>query len=480
MFKNFIYRPVWLPVAITVALFLLALALLFTTAWRGMDRLQPMQKHLERMNQTQAISLRIQKIWLDHVNRGTSIPPAAIADIRADIAKMLASSNSNINPSITASQQHAYEALNNKDIPPAEAITIALNELNHVLKSETVIHSALVHEARETAEFELGIATVTMIVLPGLGLLILFLVRKRILVPLSNLGWLMSQLAHKDYITAPTKDIDPVLEPLIDNYNDMVTRLAELEREHQARHDSLESQVRIAAHSLLEQQRNLAKAEQLAAVGELAARLAHELRNPLAGMQMALQNLQQEIDDREHIERLGLISNELERITALLNGLLDQARHHPEALRYIHFKNVVGDLLKLVRFQVPEHIEISMDIPDTLEWSLPENSLRRTLLNLVLNSRQAIGDAPGKILISARQQDRQLHVEVCDDGPGFPQALLESKPRPFHTTRPGGTGLGLATVQQFVQELHGTLTLHNIEPHGGCARLTIPAGEDHA
>lgn len=478
MLKSIVYRPVWLPVSITAALLFLALVLLFATAWRGMERLQPMQKHLDRMSQTQGVALRIQKMWLDHLNRQASIPPTAVADARSDIEKILTVPDPTIGPSILASLQRAFQVLGDDGIPRDRAIKIALSELNDVLKNENIIHRSLLREAADTAEFELGIAAVTMIALPGIGVLILILVRKRILGPLNNLGRLMSQLARHDYITASTKDIDPVLEPLIAHYNDMVTRLAELEREHRARHDSLESQVRGAARSLLEQQRNLAKAEQLAAVGELSARLAHELRNPLAGMQMALQNLQQEVSAPEQVGRIGLIRNELERITALLNGLLDQARHRPEALRSIDLKQTVDELLQLARYQIPEHIGLSKEIEPMPVWQLPENSLRRALLNLIINACHAIGDTPGSIHISAGRRDGKLMITVRDDGPGFPPAILQSELRSFHTTRAEGTGLGLTTVQEFVHKLHGDLKLYNLKPHGACVELTIPAAGD--
>jgi signal transduction histidine kinase len=293
----------------------------------------------------------------------------------------------------------------------------------------------------------------------------------------------MSQLARRETPTSPasvTAEIDPMLKPLVDHYNDMVQRLAQLEDEHKIRQETLESQVRSAATSLLDQQRSLAKAEQLAAVGELAARLAHELRNPLAGMQMAITNLQDEVEDIEHIERLGLVAQELERITALLNGLLDQARLYPEPLQTIRLTSVVQELLTLARYQLPEHIGLEQQVPEELEWVLPENELRRSLLNLVLNACQAIGERRGVIRVLVHAEDGHLLIDVCDDGPGFPQTLLESGVRSFQTTRVNGTGLGLSSVQRFAQELHGTLQLHNHQPHGACVTLRIPpVGEKH-
>ena len=475
---NILYRPVWLPLAITAAMLMIALGLLQGTASRSLNRLQHLHTHLERLTQAQEASLHIQRILLPHFDNSDPIAPAELIAIRGDIDKMRAV-YADTETDIGAALRRAQAALNADDTQPREALLISLQELGHVLKAETTAHDNLIGGARQAAQLELDIAVGMMLVLPALALLIMFLVRNRILLPLKNLGWLMSQLARKDFATATAQDIDPMLKPLIDNYNTMVQRLADLEREHQARRESLESQVGAAARTLLDQQRTLANAERLAAVGEVAARLAHELRNPLAGMQLALTNLQHETNDPEHVERLGMVANELVRITTLLNSLLDQSRHQPEPSRPVRLGKLIQELLTLARFQVPERIRIHHDVPAGLNWRLPENELRRTLLNLVLNACQAIGDQAGNIHVQVRDEQGQLMLEVCDDGPGFTQPQLEMGIRPFSSTRPDGTGLGLAAVQRFAQSLQGRVRLHNIQPHGACVTLTLPDGEYH-
>jgi two-component system NtrC family sensor kinase len=218
----------------------------------------------------------------------------------------------------------------------------------------------------------------------------------------------------------------------------------------------------------------------MAVVGELAARLAHELRNPLAGMQMALTNLQREISEHDKAQRLGLVVDELNRVTALLNSLLDQSRHHPEPVKLMRLAPVIEELLTLARYQTPETIQIEQDIAEEIECRLPENGLRRTLLNLILNACQAIGDQPGHIRVSARIEKDSLIIDVTDDGPGFPPTLLQSGIRPFISTRSDGTGLGLASVQRFATDLQGRLELRNVEPHGARVTLILPAaGENH-
>ena len=473
-----LYRPVWLPVAITAVMLMIALALLQGSATRSLNRLQRLHTHLERLTQAQETSLRIQRILLHNFDSAGTLSPAALEDIRADIGKMMAIHH-DTEPEISAALQRALAALKPDNPDPRQALITALQELGHVLNAETYAHDTLMVGAKQAAQLELDIAATMMLVLPALALLIMFLVRKRILMPLKNLGWLMSQLARKDYAAAAARDIDPMLDPLIDNYNTMVRRLAELEREHQTRQESLESQVGAAARTLLDQQRTLANAERLAAVGEVAARLAHELRNPLAGMQLALTNLQHETRDPEHVERLGMVANELVRITALLNNLLDQSRHQPEPSRPVPLATLVDELLTLARYQIPERIRIHHEVPADLSWQLPENELRHTLLNLLLNACQAIGEGEGNIRVRARHEQHQLLLDVCDDGPGFPVSLLETGIRPFSSTRPDGTGLGLAAVQRFARNLQGGIRLHNVAPHGACVTLTLPEGKHH-
>lgn len=478
MFKALLYRPVWLLVTITSAILILSLILMVSTASRGLQRLDPIQTHLIGFTEAEEILLSAQKILLRHIGEGDAITPRELDKIRHHIAKFT-ESNKNTNTAIVNASLHkAYDALAEQGAMPIPSLSVVLQELNTVLKSETNAHNLLLSEARRAAQLELEIATTMLIILPILGVLLLFLIGKRILAPLKELGWLMSQLARRDYAPAPSNNnVDPLLRPLVGHYNSMVERLAELEKEHANRQISLELQISSAAKHLLYQQRTLANAERLAAVGELAASLAHELRNPLAGIQMALLNLREEVNDPEHIERLELVSRELARITSLLNTLLEQSRQLPEPLTNVHLAKLTDEIFTLARYQLPERIALKHTISSDLRWLLPENELRRTLLNLILNAYQAIGQGTGSIRISASADQNNLIIEVTDNGPGFPESLLKTNVRAFKTTRPEGTGLGLVSVQHFVNGMHGKLQLRNVTPRGACVSLTIPTNE---
>jgi C4-dicarboxylate-specific signal transduction histidine kinase len=338
----------------------------------------------------------------------------------------------------------------------------------------TQAHDILLRKADSAAALAFEIATLTLIIVPLLALVTLFLLRRRILCPLRHLGNLMSLLARQEYGPAPLEKADPLLRPLLENYNRMVTRLAELERENEMRRHSLEKQVRAAAQSLLQQQRTLAQAEQLAVVGELSAQIAHNLRNPMAGMEMSLSNLRDEIDNPDHARRIGRVIDELHRMTLSLENLVDRSRHTPEAAKDFGLAETVDDLFELTRYQITESVSLVSEVPADPICRLPEDRLRQSLLNLILNSVEAIGPKPGRVVVSAARRNGQLRLSVCDDGPGFPEATLTKGLQPFVTGREHGTGLGLATAQRFAHDLGGGIELQNRHPRGACVTLRLP------
>jgi signal transduction histidine kinase len=311
----------------------------------------------------------------------------------------------------------------------------------------------------------------------AVGVLLLPLARRRIIKPLDAFATRLSRLADGDFSPAPVDDVDPFVLPLHTQLNTVAARLQELEAAHQARAASLEEAVGVAIRRLLEQQRELARAERLAATGELAASVAHELRNPLAGIQMTLANLRSEITDPEVGERLDLVLNEVGRLTRLLNSLLDSARHQPEAPRLVQLAPLVEELLALTRHQLPEGVRLECRVAPSLACRAPQDRLRQALLNLVLNAGAALGERGGVITISAEGDAERVRLTVSDDGPGFPPEVLQNGIRPFFSTREQGTGLGLSLVRRFAREMGGELTLANRTPHGAEVTITLPLRE---
>jgi signal transduction histidine kinase len=350
--------------------------------------------------------------------------------------------------------------------------------IRSILSAEDRAEAALIRRIDEDTGRQLQFGIAGFVALIATSLLTYWLLRRRIFKPLNDLSVLLQQLSSGSASAVSIHNAHPSLLPVLKSYNRLVTRLAELENEHLSRAESLESEVRSATAALLQQQGSLARAERLAAVGETTAHLAHELRKPLAGVLMGLQNLKREVRDPALAERACALFTEVERLTDLLNQSLRRAAHAPEPDKSLHLFDLVRSLLGLVRYQVPRQIRLDNQVPEDLTCRLPENRIRQALLNLILNAVQAIAERSGRITIAAQVADDVLTLSVCDDGPGFPAELLESGIRTFASYRNGGTGLGLAMVRRVAADLGGEMTLSRNKSRGACVSLALPYVHD--
>lgn len=347
----------------------------------------------------------------------------------------------------------------------------ALDLIEQVLDKQASEEEKLLNNVKNDSQLELQLAIILPLLLFWIGH---YFFKTNVLEPLDSLKELLSGLAEGEMKPIDRDTTDPLLHSLFDRYNHLVSRLVELEQEHLDYTTALEFRVRQTSHALLEQSQQLAKAERLSALAELAASTAHELRNPLASIQLALENMLQECADKDLAERLQLVYHEVQRLTRNLNDLLASARNSAESSQKVDVRQMLEELLLLLKYQTKENIQFSYEVAPNLYAFLPESEFRQMLLNLLLNSIQAIGANNGEVSVLATQLDNRLLMTISDSGPGFNKEYLQNGIRPFVSLKDGGTGLGLAMVQRFVKDHHGRLQLQNTQQGHACVTLSLP------
>ncbi len=232
----------------------------------------------------------------------------------------------------------------------------------------------------------------------------------------------------------------------------------------------------------MEQQ--IVQSGKLAAIGELAAGVAHEINNPLLAI-LGLTEfllLETEAGSKQH-ERLQLIQQTGLEIKEIVRALLDFAREHPSTQRIVEFESLVRMTIDLVRkTNAHKGIEIAEQYAAAgAQVRANGDQLEQVVLNLVANARQAMPNG-GAIHIEVLRDNDHVQLVVSDEGPGVPSELQSRIFEPFFTTRrgTGGTGLGLSVSLGIAEAHAGTLTVESEHGNGAAFALRLPVYEDGA
>jgi hypothetical protein len=220
----------------------------------------------------------------------------------------------------------------------------------------------------------------------------------------------------------------------------------------------------------------MSRAEHLATLGELATGLAHEIRNPLAGIAGVIEIIGRDLPAsspaREMVKDVRLEINQINRI---LTDLLETARPHPPQMMKSNLNTTIEHAVMLARQQViskPIHIEFHKN-PDLAEVEHDSDQIHQVVLNLLLNAVQAI-DGSGSVTVTVGSQDDCAVVTVADTGRGMTEQQLAQIFRPFYTTRSNGTGLGLSLVRRIVEEHSGQIEVASEPGKGSTFQVLLP------
>ncbi|MDD5286280.1 MAG: ATP-binding protein [Desulfuromonadaceae bacterium] len=218
----------------------------------------------------------------------------------------------------------------------------------------------------------------------------------------------------------------------------------------------------------------MAKRESLAQLGEMGAMLAHEIRNPLAGIKGYAQIIEKKPKDERNGSFAQRIVSEILRMETLVSDLLSYARSDQDAMTEVDVCEVIAHTAALLNHEAEQlHIAISTDSHEGVLIYGNRDRLGQVLLNLGKNAIQSLPDG-GTIQIKAKGSDKRVIISVCDDGSGITQDALARIFEPFFTTKARGTGLGLALCKKIVEEHGGEISVQSVVGEGTTVLMEFP------
>ncbi len=298
------------------------------------------------------------------------------------------------------------------------------------------------------------------------GTIVAIVMVNRFTKPVDQLVEASKSVAEGNFNTTVSVRSSGELSTLISGFNEMTEKLRE--------------------HKVLEERFH--RSERMAALGELGARLAHEIRNPLNSINLIIDHLRDRFSPAEERNRQKFecyvtnIKTELKRLNKLVTDFLQVSRPlHPE-MHPIQVKPFISQILQLLEAEAEKHaVRFEVDIPpDGLTIQGDEGLLKTACLNITLNAIQAMENG-GRLRIQANlcQNDPTGDKNMCemvfsDTGPGIPQEHQENIFQPYFSTKKEGAGLGLSIVNRVIEDHHGAIRVNSEKGQGTTMTLLLP------
>jgi signal transduction histidine kinase len=334
-------------------------------------------------------------------------------------------------------------------------------ETGNLLLGTQIPKDAAYLSARELFSNLLGVSLVILLLTAVIGLIL----SHRITRPLEKLSEATREVAKGAFDIQVKSTHRDEIGNLSLSFNKMALELKDREK------------------ALKDAQAALIQSEKMSAFGQLSAGIAHEVKNPLAGIlgyaQLSIKKLE---DDSPVLKNLKTIERETKRCNSIIGNLMKFTRQEESELAPTEINDVVEDAIAIVAHQLGvSHVHIEKDLAAGLplvEGSA--NQLQQVFMNILINAQQAMDGQPGTVRITTRAlDDGQLVIRISDTGPGLPKEIQDRVFEPFFTTKPAGkgTGLGLSVTYGIIRDHGGDINLESAPGEGATFIITLPVAD---
>jgi len=293
------------------------------------------------------------------------------------------------------------------------------------------------------------------------------------------------KVAAGDLSSAIPVTSDDEMGHLARSFNNMTDKLSRADQEVKEHFDILEKKFNEKARELKEAQAHLLHTEKLAAVGKIAATVAHEINNPLTGVFTYIKLMERRLDEGRHSEAdiqkfrgyLATMGREVERTSAIVLNLLDFTRPKEPSRKVASINTLIQESIVLIRNKLTmNNVEIREELGALPEIMVDPSQIKQVFINILVNSCEAM-EKGGSLVIRSRYDkgDQAAVIEFQDTGPGIPPEILSKIFDPFFTTKEKGTGLGLSVAHGIVSRHNGAIEVHSKPGEGTLTRIVLPS-----
>jgi signal transduction histidine kinase len=253
-----------------------------------------------------------------------------------------------------------------------------------------------------------------------------------------------------------------------------------LEQEIKRYAEELEMRVDERTAELVATHQRLVHQERIAALGRAAAEVAHEVKNPLAGLLLYSLHLRDMLEKPSpEVALVDKIVDTINHLNRRIEHILGFARPLSLTAQSGNLNQIINDILELLRSQVTANqIEVRLSLDEqNASWMIDESSMRGALMNLIVNAIEAMPEG-GTLSIDSKWTEETLQLEITDTGGGIADDQIKKIFEPFYTTKEQGLGLGLPYAKKIIEEHGGSVSLNTKSGEGTTIRITLPANRE--